>query len=147
VGLRAAFSSAFLRFHQALYVRSGGLVGHRLVVVPTLLLRTVGRRSGRERVAALVYARDGDDYVVVASNDGADDPPAWLHNLRADPRVQLQVGRRRSGGLARVVERGDADYEHLWRLVNEHNHGRYDGYQARTRRPISLVAVTPELAE
>jgi F420H(2)-dependent quinone reductase len=143
----AAFIRTFLRFHQTMYVQSGGLIGHRMVLVPTLLLRTVGRRSGRERVAALVYARDGHDYVVVASNDGADDPPAWLHNLNADPHVGLQVGRHRSGGVARVVERGDADYDRLWRLVNERNHGRYDGYQARTRRPIALVAVTPTIAE
>ena len=71
--------------HEQLYKRTDGRLGHRMIGVPTLLLRTTGRRSGATRTNGLVYARDGDDYLVVASNGGADRPPAWLHNLRANP--------------------------------------------------------------
>jgi F420H(2)-dependent quinone reductase len=131
------------RLHQGLYERSGGLVGHRLIGVPTLLLRTTGRRSGRVRTATLVYASDGDAYVVVASNDGLDAEPAWLLNIRADPRVTVQVARRRAPATATVVERSDPDHARLWALVNRVNHGRYDGYQAKTDRPIALVSITP----
>src|SRR5881398_2969957 len=70
-----------LRLHEALYKRTDGRIGHRMIGVPTLLLRTTGRRSGATRTNGLVYARDGDDHLVVASNGSADRPPAWLHNL------------------------------------------------------------------
>ena len=111
--------------------------------VPTLLLSTIGRRSGATRTNALVYARDGEDYLLVASNGGADTPPAWLHNLRAHPDVEIQVARERRKGLARVVEATDPDYERLWRIVNANNHDRYTAYQQQTSRSIPVVAVTP----
>lgn len=111
--------------------------------VPCLLLRTTGRRTGKTRTAALVYARDGDDYVVVASLGGLDRAPAWLHNVRADPAVGVQVGRRRFPATATVVEQGDPDFPRLWQSVNEVNRGRYDGYQAKTSRPIPVVRLTP----
>src|SRR5690242_7990017 len=100
-----------LRLHEELYIRSDGRLGHRMIGVPTLLLRTTGRRSGARRTNGLVYARDGDDYLIVPSNGGADRPPAWLHNLKADPDVEIQIGRRRRRGMARVVEPSDPTYE------------------------------------
>ena len=132
-----------LHVHQAIYDLSDGRVGHHMLGVPCLLLRTTGRRTGKSRTAALVYARDGEDYVVVASLGGSDDAPAWLHNIRAEPHVGVQVGRERFPAVATVVERGDEDYARLWRSVNEVNRGRYDGYQARTSRPIPVVRLTP----
>ena len=140
--LATSLMTSFLHLHQALYERTDGRVGHRLIGVPSLILRTTGRRTGVTRTAVLSYGRDGDGYVVVASNGGQPEPPAWLHNVRANPVVGLQVGRRRVAGLARVVEAGDADYPRLWTIVNRVNHGRYDGYQARTTRPIALVVLT-----
>jgi deazaflavin-dependent oxidoreductase (nitroreductase family) len=95
----------------------------------------------------LAYGRDARAYVVVASNGGQDQPPGWLHNVRANPGVEIQVGRRRATGRARVVEAGDTDYPRLWRLVNRVNHGRYDGYQRLTSRPIALVVIEEGPAE
>lgn len=132
-----------LRIHEELYKRTDGRLGHHMIGVPTLLLRTTGRRSGATRTNALVYARDGDDYLLVASNGGADRPPAWLHNLRADPNVEIQIGRDRRRGAARIVEPSDPSYEHLWKLVNENNRNRYTGYQKQTTRPIPVIAITP----
>src|SRR4051812_15272744 len=110
-----------LKAHERLYVASDGRLGHKMIGVPTLLLRTTGRRSGQTRTNALVYAREGDAFLVVASNGGADKPPAWLHNLKADPSVEVQVGRSRHSGTARVVEPSSPDYERLWKIVNENN--------------------------
>jgi deazaflavin-dependent oxidoreductase (nitroreductase family) len=138
-----SFASAFLKLHQAVYERTDGRLGHRLIGVPSLILRSTGRRSGQVRAAVLTYGSDPSGYVVVASNGGQDAPPAWLHNVRANPNVAIQVGRRRFPGTARIIEAGDADYPRLWRLVNEVNHGRYDSYQQRTVRPIALVVLTP----
>ena len=132
-----------LRLHDLLYRRSDGRIGHRMIGVPTLLLRTTGRRSGVTRTNSLVYAQDGGDYLVVASNGGADRPPAWLYNLRANPEVEIQIARQRRNGTARVMEPADSDYERIWRLVNENNHDRYSAYQEQTARPIPVVAITP----
>jgi deazaflavin-dependent oxidoreductase (nitroreductase family) len=114
-----------------------------MIGVPTLLLRTTGRRSRAVRTNSLVYAPDGGGYLLVPSNGGADRPPAWLHNLRADPDVEIQIARRRQKARARIVEPSDPDYERLWRIVNDGNHDRYTAYQQQTARPIPVVVVTP----
>jgi F420H(2)-dependent quinone reductase len=132
-----------LQLHEQLYKRTGGRMGHRMIGVPTLLLSTVGRRSGATRTNALVYARDGEDYLLVASNGGADRPPAWLHNLRANPNVEIQIAREHRKGTAKVVEPTDPDYDRLWKLVNDNNHDRYTAYEKQTARPIPVIAVTP----
>ena len=111
--------------------------------VPTLLLRSTGRRSGATRTNGLVYARDGEDYLVVASNGGADRPPAWLHNLRANPDVEIQIARERRKGAASVVEPADTDYDRLWKIVNDHNRDRYSAYQKQTARPIPVIVIRP----
>jgi F420H(2)-dependent quinone reductase len=130
---------ALLHVHQAVYDGTDGRVGHRLLGVPCLLLRTTGRRTGKSRTSALVYARDKHDYLVVGSLGGSDRAPGWLHNVRARPQVGVQVGRERFPAVATVVEPSHDDYHRLWRLVNENNRGRYDRYQARTTRPIPIV--------
>ncbi len=114
-----------------------------MIGVPTLLLRTTGRRTGAQRTNALVYAKDGDEYVVVASNGGQDNSPGWFFNVSAKPEVEIQVARAKTAGTARVLESGDPDYERLWRLVNDNNHDRYDAYQSETTRPIPLIVVSP----
>ncbi len=131
-----------LHLHQTIYDVSDGRVGHGLLGVPCLLLRTTGRRTGRSRTSALVYARDGEDYLVVGSFGGADRAPGWLHNVRARPQVWVQLKRERFPATASIIEPGDDAYHPLWRLVNENNGGRYDRYQTKTRRPIPIVRLT-----
>lgn len=138
-----SLTGQLLRIHEQLYKRTDGRLGHRMIGVPTLLLHTTGRRSGASRTNALVYARDGEDYLLVASNGGQDRPPAWLLNLSAHPQVEVQVGRQRGPGTARVIEPSDPSYERLWGLVNANNHDRYTAYQRQTSRPIPIIAVTP----
>jgi F420H(2)-dependent quinone reductase len=135
--------SQVLRAHERIYKATDGRLGHKMIGVPTLLLRSTGRRSGMTRTNALVYARDGEDYLVVASDGGADKPPAWLHNVRAHPDVEVQVGRDRQKGTARILEPSDPDYDRLWKVVNENNKDRYNGYKELTDRPIPIVAITP----
>jgi deazaflavin-dependent oxidoreductase (nitroreductase family) len=143
MSIREGLQLAYLRFHQWVYERSRGWVGHRMVGSPSLLLRTTGRRSGKVRTSALIYARDGDAYVLVASNNGMDQPTAWQLNIEADPRVDVQVARHRFPGIARVVEASNPDYARLWAIANRGNRNRYTGYQKRTSRPIPVVVVTP----
>jgi deazaflavin-dependent oxidoreductase (nitroreductase family) len=136
----------FLKLHERLYEATDGRVGHKMIGVPTLLLRTTGRKSGQTRTNALVYANDGGDYLIVASNGGADKPPAWLFNLEAKPEVEIQIGRKRQAGSARALRPDDPDYERVWKIVNENNKDRYTAYQKQTERPIPVVAVTPGAA-
>ncbi len=136
-------TSQVLRLHEAIYKASDGRLGHRMIGVPSLLLGTTGRRSGQPRTNALVYARDGDGYVVVASKGGGDRSPGWYFNALAAPEVEIQIARTRLPARARAVERGDPDYERLWAVANANNHARYDAYQTRTSRPIPLLVLTP----
>ncbi len=130
--------------HQAIYVRSRGLVGHRLLAgMPTLLLRTTGRRTGQTRTTALVYAVDAGRYLVVGSNGGARRDPAWVLNLEADPEVEVQVGVRRTPATASVVRTDDPDYERLFALCNKANRGTFAKYRSRTERPLPIVVLTP----
>lgn len=132
-----------LRLHQRLYQSSRGWLGHRLLGVPTLLLRTRGRRTGHERTSALVYARTRAEYAVVASNGGSETAPGWLFNIRADASVAVQIGRQRFGATARVVTPDHDEYEDWFARCDKVNRGRFAGYQRRTNRPIPVVVLTP----
>ncbi|MFR9751450.1 nitroreductase family deazaflavin-dependent oxidoreductase [Nocardia sp. 004] len=133
-----------LKAHQWMYEKSGGWVGHRLMFgKPTLLLRTVGRKTGKDRTSALIYARDGADYLVVASNGGQPKPPGWLANLKARPKTEVQIGRRKVTVTAQPLLPGDSEYARLWDVVNAGNSDRYRAYQEQTTRPIPVVVLTP----
>jgi deazaflavin-dependent oxidoreductase (nitroreductase family) len=140
---RVPVGRRLLGLHRLLYESTGGRLGHRLVGVPCLLLRTVGRRSGMPRSTVLVYARDGAAWLVVASNYGADHSPDWLHNLRARPEAEIQVARTRTAVTAHAVAPEDSDYPRLWALVNAANRGRYDHLAEKTRRPVPVVVLRP----
>lgn len=134
-----------LKLHDRVYRGSKGRIGHRVPGGPaTLILHTVGVKTGAARSNSLAYARDGESYVVVASNGGSDSAPGWYFNVRARPEVEVNVGPRRFRATARVVEGGDTDYARVWRIANEMpgNRGRYDGYQRRTSRAIAVVVLT-----
>src|SRR5689334_14694234 len=80
------------RVTRWIYAGSRGRIGHRQMGWTMLLLTTTGRRTGRPRTHTLVYLRDGDRLLIVASNNGADRNPAWYLNLVAHPRVFVRCG-------------------------------------------------------
>lgn len=128
-----------LAVHQWLYENSDGRIGATLGGRPMLLLRTVGRRTRQPRTAALLYVRDGDAYVVIASKGGAPQHPAWFHNLIAQPDVEIQVGRDRIAVRARVAE--GEERARLWARADEVNQGQYAVYQSRTKRLIPVIVL------
>ena len=94
--------SGWVNQHIRRYVATGGQDGHEWRPgVPTLLLTTRGRKSGVLRRTALIYGRDADAYLVVASQGGSPRHPAWYLNLEAEPRVHVQVGPEEFDALAR----------------------------------------------
>ena len=134
----------FAQAHDTVYQRTGGRIGHRIPGAPnSLLLHTVGAKTGLPRTNSLSYARDGESYLVVASNGGDRRAPGWLHNLRAKPSVEINVGPRRFAASAVTIGSDDPDYARVWRIVNANNANRYDGYQAGTDRPIPVIRLTP----
>lgn len=131
-----------LAIHQALYQRTDGRVGHKLLGVPTLLLSTVGRKTGKHRVNALTYATVPDGYAVVASNGGAARDPGWLHNIIANPTATVQIGREKFPARGRVLRPDDEGYREAWDAANKINRDRYSTYQKMTTRPIPVVVLS-----
>ncbi|MHC9294112.1 nitroreductase family deazaflavin-dependent oxidoreductase [Mycobacterium sp. LTG2003] len=138
VGLR------LLHIHDLIYQKTGGRIGHRMPgVPPSLLLHTTGAKTGQARINTLSYARDGENYLVVASMGGAPRSPGWYHNLKANPNIEINVGTKRLKVTANPILPDDPDYARLWRIVNENNSHRYEAYQKKTSRPIPIVVLTP----
>jgi deazaflavin-dependent oxidoreductase (nitroreductase family) len=125
--------------HRVLYRASGGAVGGRLHGMSILLLTTIGRVSGAERTVPLTFVRDGDGFVVIASNGGMAWPPAWWLNLSAHPEATVQIGRARHTVRGRTAD--GAERARLWELVTE-RHPVYARYQQKTVREIPVVILT-----
>ena len=125
--------------HIRRYVETNGAEGHEWRPgVYTLLLTTRGRRTGKLRRTALIYGRDGDDYLVVASQGGAPEHPSWYHNLLADPEVQVQVGADKFTARARTA--GPEEKPRMWRTMTA-TWPAYDDYQRKTDREIPVVVL------
>jgi F420H(2)-dependent quinone reductase len=127
--------------HAAVYRATGGLIGHRFPgAPPVLLLDHVGAKSSTRRTSPLVYARDGENFVLVASKGGYPKHPAWFHNLVANPDTTIQVGTRRLPVHAHVADAEER--RRLWPVVVG-VYGGYEDYQRRTEREIPLVVLEP----
>jgi deazaflavin-dependent oxidoreductase (nitroreductase family) len=109
-------------------------------LTPTLLLTTTGRRSGKLRIVPLTFGRSDKSYVIVASNGGAPQHPAWYLNLSANPEVQLQIEGKRFHARARVAA-GEERWR-LWKLMAE-IYPPYDQHRKLTAREIPLVVLEP----
>ncbi len=113
-------------------------VGGGKGMVPTLLLTTTGRKSGRTLTLPLIFGRSGENYVVVASKGGAPNHPAWYLNLEANPDVQLQVKGDKFKARARTA--GGAERATMWKNMVE-IYGPYEDYQQKTQREIPVVVL------
>jgi deazaflavin-dependent oxidoreductase (nitroreductase family) len=132
--------TGWVRSHIQEYVESDGKQGHLWRGVPTLLLTTRGRKSGKLRRTALIYGRDGKNYLLVASQGGAPKHPLWYLNLVADPEVQIQAGADKFAARARTAT--PTEKPRLWKVMSK-IFPQYDRYQARAGREIPLVIVEP----
>lgn len=119
-----------------LYEESGGTEGNEVMGVPCLLLDYRGRRSGVRRRTVLIYDRDGEDYLVVASNGGSDSHPAWYLNILENPGVRLRVGPDRF--TARAEPLSAQDKERVWPQLVE-LFPQYADYRKKTARDIPVV--------
>ena len=126
--------------HIQEYVESDGKKGHLWRGLSTLLLTTRGRKSGKLRRTALIYGRDGANYMVVASNGGAPKHPLWYLNLVDNPEVELQVGADKFTARARTAT--PEEKQRLWPVMSK-IFPQYNTYQAKAGRDIPLVILEP----
>jgi deazaflavin-dependent oxidoreductase (nitroreductase family) len=126
--------------HIKRYEETGGVVGHEWNGATCLILTTIGRKTGQARKFALIYAADGDNFLVVASKGGAPTHPGWYLNLTANPEVTVQVMDRVFKARARTAD--DSERPRLWGLVTS-VWSNYDVYTTRTDRKIPVVVLEP----
>lgn len=129
------------RCHVFVYRATGGRIGHHLGKVSTLLLTTIGRKTGLPRVTPLTYFQDGNTFVLVASNGGTTQDPIWFRNLLAHPAAEVQVGPRKMQVL--TVQATSEERARLWPIAVQ-TYAGYAGYQQRTAREIPLVLLHPQ---
>jgi deazaflavin-dependent oxidoreductase (nitroreductase family) len=127
--------------HTRKYVETGGEDGYLWRGYPTIVLTTTGRKSGDLRRNALIFGRDGDDYILVASYGGRPKHPLWYLNLVAEPSVTIQDRADVVRGIAETVPEGD-ERDRLWAQMVAlfENYGEY---QDKTDRRIPVVRVRP----
>ncbi|MEV0380747.1 nitroreductase family deazaflavin-dependent oxidoreductase [Nonomuraea sp. NPDC050643] len=115
-----------------------GQVGGMFEGAPLVLLTTKGAKSGRQTTTPVMYVEDGDRYVIIASNGGADHHPAWYHNLRATPEGMAEVGTETFEVEAVFVEGEERD--RLYARMVAQAPG-FAEYEAKTTRRIPVVAL------
>jgi deazaflavin-dependent oxidoreductase (nitroreductase family) len=128
--------------HIRRYEETDGAVGHEWNGATCLVLTTKGQKSGQTRKFALIYGRDGDNYLVVASKGGAPTHPGWYLNVTAEPEVQVQVLGNRFAARARTAT--PAEKPRLWKIMTE-GWPNYDVYTTRTDRDIPVVILEPTI--
>ncbi len=134
---RAAFESALIADMRA---NDGAVTQGPMAGRPLLILGTTGVRSGEPRRAILLHLRDGDDYVITASNSGRATDPAWLGNIAAEPGVTVEAGGRIFGATARVTD--DPDRAALWSTLVA-AYPMFADYPGQAGRTIPMVRLTP----
>jgi deazaflavin-dependent oxidoreductase (nitroreductase family) len=112
-----------------------GKVGGYFAGAPMVLIHHVGAKSGTERVSPLVYLPDGDDMVIAATKGGAPTNPDWCHNLRANPRIAVEVGS--DTFEVDALEATGADRDQLWGRLVESRPGFAD-YETKTSRVFPM---------
>jgi deazaflavin-dependent oxidoreductase (nitroreductase family) len=125
--------------HVQSYLETNGELGYRWKEdAPIAILFTTGRTTGEERTTPLIFGRDGDDVVLVASQGGAPENPGWYRNLQTTPEAEIQVMGDRWRVRARDAQ--GEERERLWEMMNEHWQ-HYDEYATRTDRVIPVVVL------
>ncbi len=141
-------SDNFVQDHVSAYMGTGGFVGHFLHLEAyggvrpntTLILKTIGRKSGEARFVPLIYDNVGADYVIIGSTSGGPRHPAWYLNLQEDPSVEFQVADKSFRGMWRIL--GGSEREDAWDRMAAY-FPPYADYKTRTTRVIPVIALTP----
>jgi deazaflavin-dependent oxidoreductase (nitroreductase family) len=125
--------------HVDRYRATDGEEGYEWKGTQTLLLTTVGRKSGEQRTTPLIFAPSGEGaYTIVASKGGTDEPPAWYLNLSEEPQVEVQIKGDRFKAHARTAS--PEEKPEMWKTMAS-EWPAYDEYQEKTEREIPVVVL------
>jgi deazaflavin-dependent oxidoreductase (nitroreductase family) len=134
--LLALLMKYFARAHIWVYQRTNGRLGAKLLWFPAALITTTGRKTGKQRTTPTLYLRDGDRVILPASFGGRDASPGWYRNLKADPKVHIQIRGEHLDMIARDAD--DAERNLYWRKLIR-IYPPYRGYRQAADRVIPLV--------
>ena len=140
MSMPASWLKATGKLNVPIYRLSRGRLLGKVGTGPVLLLTSTGRRSGQKRTAPVLYLQDGERVVVIGSNAGNANAPAWSYNLKANPEAEIEIRGKRRAVRARVAE-GEERTE-LWQKVNRMYEG-FDRYDANTSREIAVFVLEP----
>lgn len=133
--------ASFLEFNRGIideFRANGGKVSGQFAGAPMMLLTTTGAKSGRTLTSPLVYTKDGDRMVIIASKGGAPNNPAWYHNVVANPKVTVEVGTEKFTANARVTEGEERD--RLFKAQADRM-PNFNEYQEKTSRVIPVIVL------
>jgi deazaflavin-dependent oxidoreductase (nitroreductase family) len=136
----AAALRALGKLNTPIYRLTRGRLMNTVGKAPVMLLTSTGRRSGQARTAPVLYGVDGKSLIVVSSNGGNHNAPAWSYNLKANPDAEVEIRGQRRKVRARVAE-GEERAE-LWRKMNEEYAG-FEDYARNVQRDIALFVLEP----
>ena len=140
ISLGATGLRAMGKLNVPIYRLTRGRVLGKVGKAPVLLLTSTGRRSGQLRTAPVLYVDDGADLVVIGSNAGNRNEPAWSYNLKANPEAEIEIRGRKQPVRARVAE--GEERRRLWELMNTQYEG-FEDYEQRTNRDIAVFVLEP----
>ena len=145
---KVAAGRAWRDNHLALYLadgKAGHIIDTRAFGGPketvSLVLKTIGRKSGKVQMTPLIYIAEGEEYVIVASNAGSETHPAWYFNLVERPEVEFQVVEDKFRGTWRIAE--GEERTRLWNAAVNY-FSPYSSYRQNTARQIPVVVLTPK---
>jgi len=130
----------FIYIHNYVYIYSKGLIGKTIFGRPCLILFTQGAKTGVERKNVLAYLKESNSFCIVASNGGREKNPGWYHNLKSNPKCEIQIGKKKFSGKAIQID--NEEYSEWWKKMDHMNDGGYTSYQKRTERKIPLMVIT-----
>ena len=129
----------FIYIHNYVYIYSKGLIGKTIFGRPCLILFTQGAKTGVERKNVLAYLKEYNSFCIVASNGGREKNPGWYHNLKSNPKCEIQIGKKKFSGKAIQID--NEEYSEWWKKMDHMNDGGYTSYQKRTERKIPLMVI------
>jgi len=142
--LNSPFADSFIKWMSRantwIYKVTGGRLGGTVQKAPVALLTTTGRKTGQPRVAPLLYIRDGDKVIMPASRGGSDKHPMWYLNLKANPKVQVQIKKDTFHLTAR--DANEQERERYWQQLAQ-VYPTIEDYKSWTDRVIPLVVCEP----
>jgi deazaflavin-dependent oxidoreductase (nitroreductase family) len=131
---RNAFNRSVIEEFRA----NEGKIGGMFAGAPMILITHKGAKSGNEYTSPLVYTRDADNVVIIASKGGAPEDPQWFRNLVANPDVTVEIGTEKYAGHARVAAGEERD--RLFRAQADLM-PNFDEYASKTTRTIPVVVI------